>query len=100
MTGQGLRIAGGMAIRATRGTTGATARYMTHIGVGVGALAGVVIRTIQDMCLRTITTTTIRLTMALSIAVQLWHTVQIAARQVVDLRISAEQHAQQRLSRV
>ena len=100
MAGPDHHTAGGTVIRVTRGMIGATAQYMTHIGVGAGALAGVVIHTTQDLSHRTITTTTIRLTMALSIAVQLWHTVQIAARQVVDLRISAEQHAQQRLSRV
>jgi hypothetical protein len=37
---------------------------MIHIGVGAGALAGVVIRTILDIFHRTIITTTIHLTMA------------------------------------
>jgi hypothetical protein len=100
MDGQDLRTAGGMAIRATRGMIGATARSMIHIGVGAGALAGVVIRTILDIFHRTIITTTIHLTMVVAIAVLLWHIVRIAQHQVEDLRILAAVIDLQHLSRV
>ena len=90
-----------MAIRATRGMIGATARSMIHIGVGAGALAGVVIRTILDIFHRTTITTTIHLTMAVvAIAVLLWHIVRIAQPQVEDLRILAAVIDLQHLSRV
>ena len=101
MAGPDHHTAGGTVIRVTRGMIGATAQYMTHIGVGAGALAGVVIHTTQDLSHRTITTTTIRLTMAVAaIAVLLWHTVQIALRLAVDLRTLTEQLVPQLLSRV
>lgn len=90
-----------MAIRATRGMIGATARSMIHIGVGAGALAGVVIRTILDIFHRTTITTTIHLTMAVvAIAVLLWHIVRIAQHLVADLRILAAVIDLQHLSRV
>ena len=59
------------------------------------------IHTTQDLSHRTITTTTIRLTMAVAaISVLLWHTVQIALRLAVDLRTLTEQLVPQLLSRV
>ena len=101
MVGPDHHTAGGTVIRATRGMIGATAQSMTHIGVGAGALAGVVIHTTQDLSHRTITTTTIRLTMAVAeISVLLWHTVQIALHLAVDLRTLTELLALQHLSRV
>ena len=51
---------GGMVILATRGTTGAGAVVMTHIGVGPGASVGEVILIIQDLCRHITITTTIR----------------------------------------
>lgn len=49
---------------ATRGTTGAGAADTTHIGVGVGALAGVDTHIIQDLSLHTTIITTTHLTTA------------------------------------
>lgn len=69
MAGQDLHTHGGTAILATHGTTGAGVAVTTHIGVGVGALAGAVILTTLDLSHHITITTTIHHTMAADITI-------------------------------